>query len=109
MENRNSFSKQEIILLLVKGNQEPLITHALIRMMTRRFELYDFYELLKAIEATDLLVRLDIPTKQMGSYQLTKAGETALKNAIENGLKEKLQLKFPEQKEFIEVFALRSV
>lgn len=83
-----------VVLLLLKVSHEPVIAHKLIWILTRKFEIFNYLDVLNECVNEGTIERLNIPTKEMGSYSITDLGFLLLDKMLNIGLIEKLSEKY---------------
>lgn len=99
--------EKKILLSLVGVLDGPLTSHELIRLLSRRFEIYNFKEIIDESINDIYIERIDVPSQQMGSYNITEKGERELKNIVILDFEQELLTLYPEQKDFIKLLTTR--
>lgn len=99
--------EQRILMLLVSGSEEPLTSYELIRLLTRRFNIYNFMDIIHKCLNDNCVEKIDYPSKEMPSYRLTEKGERELKNINFIDFESELLTIYPEQSSFIKLLIRR--
>ncbi len=89
-----------IIGLLVMKHDGKQDAYSLIRLLTRRFKIYNFNEIIN--EAISEKIVMEIKTSIIEYYQITDDGIKKVKNNYD-AIINYLHTNFPEQKEYIDV------
>lgn len=95
--------QKQILLSVIGNSSERLTSYELIRILSRRFKITNYIELINRCIYEDSIERLDLPSKQMGSYKLTPKGINELKSINKFEFEIELINLYPSEKDFIKL------
>lgn len=79
-----------VVFLLLKVSEQPLIAHKLVWILTRKFEIYNYLNVLNDCLDEGTIERINKPSKEMGSYLITDFGLSTLNKMLDVGLFDKI-------------------
>lgn len=83
-----------VVLLILKVNEQPLIAHRLVWILTRKFEIFNYLDVLNECLNEGIIERINKPFKEMGSYLITNLGLLTLNKMLDAGLFDELSKKY---------------
>lgn len=89
-----------ICVFLVKRHKGQLDSYSLVRLLTRRFNIYNFVEIIEKIVSDGYVKRYKLDNQE--GFKITDIGDELIQNNHIN-LKQKMHKSFPEQIEFLEI------
>lgn len=83
-----------VVLLILRRIETPLIAHKLVWILTRKFEIFNYLDVLNECLEDGIIERINKPSKEMGSYSITDLGLLTLNKMLDVGLLDKLSQKY---------------
>lgn len=99
--------ERRILLLLVNVLEVPIISYKLVRLLTRKFEIYHFNKVIDESLNDNYIESINVPSKQMRSYRLTEKGKKELEKINLIDFEMELKALYPDESEFIELLIMR--
>lgn len=95
--------EEKIFLSLVNISEVPITAYELIRLLTRRFKIYNFIDVANQCLNNNYVEKINIPSRQMPSYKLTEKGKRELNKINKIDFEMELKVLYPEEIEFIKL------
>lgn len=90
---------------MIQISESQLISYKLIRLLTRKFEIYNFVDVIDECLNDRCIERINYPSKQMPSYKLTEKGKEKLDKINKIDFEDELKARYPDESEFIKLLA----